>query len=159
MSTSAAIRSAWNTGVWTNATVTALTTKIYAYDLIASLKSKPEATLMYYNQAINFFTYLVTRSRITQEVRGASTNVSRYEYEVAVFYHLQKDLTDSAQNYNNVIDRLETVDGIVLSGLGATWSNTVNYYEMSGTLAPRLIELDDREVWQGGYTYKAIKQA
>lgn len=159
MSTSAQIRSAWNSGVWTNGTVTALTTKIYAYDLVASLKSKPEAVSMYYNQSINFFTYLVNRTRVTQEIRGANTSVQRYEYDVTVNYYLQKDLTDSAQNYNNVIDRLETVDGIVISGLGATWSSTVNYYEMSGILTPTLIELDDREVWRGGYQYRAIKQA
>ena len=114
---------------------------------------------MYYNQAINFFTYLVNRTRVTQEIRGASSSVQRYEFDVTVNYYLQKDLTDSAQNYNNVIDRLETVDGIVISGLGATWSSTVNHYEMSGILTPTLIELDDREVWRGGYQYKAVKQA
>lgn len=158
MSTSSQIRSAWSSGVWSNATITAITTKIYSYDLVASIKSKPEAASMYYNQAINFFTYTVNRTRVSQEIKGASGSAQRYEFEVIVNYYLQKDLTDAAQNYNNVIDRLETVDGIVISGLAKTWASTVSYYEMSGILTPTLIELDDREVWRGGYSYKAVQQ-
>ncbi len=162
MSSSAAVRAAWNTAIWTHATVTAITTSIYAYDIIQDLDSKKEVSRLYYNQKINFFMYQVVRSRTTPELRGGTSNIEHYAYEVLVSYALERDLaetTTSSAHYNTVIDRLETVDGLVLSQLGKTWGNTVQYGDMQTVNPPKLVKLDGKECWLGSNLYVGKKRA
>src|SRR5690606_14137076 len=113
----------------------------------------------YYNQEINFFTYLVMRTRRQLDVAGGTSNATRFIHTVQLFYYLEKDISDTDYNYNSVIDRLETVDGLVISQLGKTWNSTVNYYEMTDARAPVLVEIDGKRVWRGQYTYAGYHHA
>ncbi len=158
MTTSAQIRSAWNTAIWTHATVTALTTQIFAFDAVQQPVAQVEINNFYYQQKINFFTYLTMRTTKQQDIAGTAL-ATKTIHTVQVFYYLEKDLTNSAYNYTNCIDRLETVDGLVRSQLGKTWTSTVNYWEMLDALSPVVVELDGKKVWRASYTYTAYNHA
>jgi len=154
---SATIRTAWNTGVFQHATITAITTKIYQYDVTAAVRSKPEAELFYYNQKVNFFKQTVVRQARNNSLRGNNSLATRYEYDIEVSYYLERDFAATAANYNLAIDRIETMDDLVRTQLGKTWSSTVSHWEVSGILSPQLIQLDGRDVWQAGYSYTATE--
>lgn len=156
MTTSAQIETAWKENIFDHATIQAITGNAYPYDITANLKSTKEALLMFEDAQINFFKYTIQRTREQGELRGAQSG-SRFKYIVEVFYYREKDVSESDQHHNTVRDNLETLDGLVLSSLGKTWDSTVDHWEMTGNQVPKLVELDDREVWFGGYQYTAFK--
>lgn len=151
------IRSAWNTGIFQDATILSITNKAAQYDITASVKSGVEVLGLYYQERINFFKQVVTRVAKNNLIRGNNPVAARYEYEVEVTYNLEKDIAQADQNYNTAIDRLEVLDDLVRTNLGATWSNTVDYWEVTGILKPQLTLLDEREVWVCGYSYLAVE--
>lgn len=159
MTTSAQVRTAWNTRVWTNATVTAITDKIYSFDIADSgALTGGQAELLRYQAQVNFFAYTVTRGRTSPQLTaGGASGGLRYTFDVSVAYYLQKDQGQSDTNYNAVVDRLETIDGLVVSQLGKRWDSTVDFYEQTGAQEPQLIQLDEKEVWRGVITYRAVK--
>lgn len=159
MSTSSAIRTAWQTKIFDHATVIDYTTQTFLYDVDQNIKAGVEVGDLYYLQQINFFKCLVFRSRITPVVGGGTSNVTRFVFDVELSYYLEKDLSDSGINYNNVIDRLEAVDSLVISQLGKTWDSTVDFAEMINAQGPQIITLDEKDVWRGTYTYRAFRHA
>ncbi len=157
MTTSSDIRAIWKSEIFDSATIQAITTKCYAYDAIAAVVSTSEDASLYFQQQINFFTYLCSRRSETGSIRGTNTTASRFSHNVQVTYYLEKDIGEEDQNYNLTIDRMETLDSMVISELGKTWGSTVDYYEQIDLIEPSLINLDDREVWRVGYTYRGYK--
>jgi len=156
---SSAIVSAWNTAVFQHATIQAITTKTYQFDVSATIRSTPEFELFFYNQQVNFFQQTVTRLSKNDEIRGTGASASRYEYDVEVSYFLERDISQTDDNYNTAINRIEILDNLVRAQLGSTWSSTVDYWTVSGILKPQLITLEDRDVWRCGYSYLAIEQS
>lgn len=157
MSASSDIRAAWKTAIFDSATIQAITTKAYAYDVLANIASVSEDSRLYFQQEINFFTYLVTRRAEMGSIRGTAGSVARYSHLVRVDYHIGKNIGETDQNYNLAIDSAESADDMVRSALGKTWSSTVDYFEQSDFRGPELITLDEREVWRVGYSYIGFK--
>lgn len=159
MSTTAQIRSAWDTKIWEHATTTALTTNIHSFDIASNIKGTVERQAIRFAQQINFFQVLYAlREAQLSELRAAAT-AGRFKHGVQVFYYLQKDATQTHYNENTLVDRLETIDSLVASSLGKSWNSTVSYYELTRVIAPELIELDAVDVWRGGYEYTAFSLA
>jgi hypothetical protein len=149
MTTSAQVRTAWQTHVWDSATVSALTDKVYLYDV--SQDSQFDAAKLYYDAAVNFFLCLVQRR---QEL-GMSGQVDQ-TFEVRVTYHLQQ--TDQPEStYNALLDRLEAVDDLVRTALGGRWQGTVDYWQGGTPDRVTRVEVDGRQCWRGGYTYLGFK--
>ena len=157
MSTAALVRAAWATNIFEHATVLAYTTKIYDYDITA--RSQKETARFRYNTGINFFTYLTTRGHEVKEMGGASSSaIAHFNYQVEVRYYLEADTEGT--NFNAVVDRLGTIDGLVVTQLGKTWDSTVDFYRpQQEPPTIQLIELDNKPVWLGVYRYFAQKRA
>jgi hypothetical protein len=153
----AAIRAILKSAIFDSATIAAITSKAYSFDILANIGSVSEDALLYHEQQINFFTYLVTRKSETGSIRGNNTAASRFSYEVQIAYHLKKDVGEADFNFNTLIDRLETLDDMILSVLGKTWSSNFDYYELTEFSAPTLKTLEEREFWSASYTYIGYK--
>ena len=154
--TGAAVRAAWVTSIANNSQIIAITPNFYDYDITAAINSKTELRKLYdNNNKINFFKLIVSRQSKDAEVRATSSTSSLYEYDLEIVYYLEKDISETSWNANIASDRIELVDQLVRSQLGKRWSNTVNFWQMSGFLSTRLIDLDGKAVWQVGYSYAA----
>lgn len=141
MSTPSDIRSKWNSLVWSHASITALTTKIYNYDVVE--RSQFESEKFYYQGKVNFFQYLVTRGEDPDETM---TNRVMYLHSVLVQYYLEADTAGAM--YNNAIDRMATLYDTVESELGRDWDGVVSYYQrQSAPPVPELAEVDGRSAW------------
>lgn len=153
--TSSTIRSAWNTAVWSHATIQAMTTSIYNYDI--TQQSSKETDKFFFSQEINFFTYITTRRQVPTG-GGLGANKQRmYEHDVLVRYYRQYDTTGS--NFNAVIDNLESLENIVRTQLGTKWSDNVTFYRlMESGNQPELVELINQPVWLGTQLYRGIIQ-
>ena len=158
MSTAAQVRAAWLDNIWTHATVQAYTTKIYDYDITS--RSQKEAAKFRHNTSINFLTYITTRGHEMKELGsiGATSALVHFNFQVEIRYYLEAD--SDGEGFNAVIDRLGTIDGLVVSQLGKTWDSTVDFYRpQQEPPTINLIELDGRPVWLGVYRYFALKRA
>lgn len=149
MTTNAQIRTAWNTYIWQNATIQAITDRIYDYDI--TVESAKEAAKLRYNQKINFFLYLVmrhTRPMIMGQQEQVCTVQIRYFKEFDV----------GGTHWKDVVDSLQAVDDLVISALTSTWNNTVDYYrtqESPPTIS--LVTIEETSCWQGIFEYRGVK--
>jgi hypothetical protein len=154
MSTASGVRTVWNTYVFAHSTVTALTTKIYNYDIVelASRSQTHDAKLLY-NQVYNFIQYRVTKTR-----QFGLTNKAIYTFPVTIQYYKEADIDGT--NFNAVEDAWETIHTRVYSGLGTTWQGQVDYYQIVQT-APEinLVTINDRACWRSQYQYLGIQEA
>lgn len=149
MSTSATIRTAWDAAIWQHATVRGWTDKIYAYDILAD--SQFAVAKFAYQGKINFFTYEATRESALELSRQLT-----YQHQMVVTYYLQQ--TDMAEStYNTLVDRLETLDDLVISQLGSRWSNSVDFYNGAQLSGVKIVEIDAKRCWTSSYTYLATK--
>lgn len=149
MATGLQVRTAWNTSIWSNATIQAITSKIYNYDV--TKQSSKEVSKFYLNQEVNFITYLVSRAqrlRIMQQIEQ--------QFIVDIRYYLVADT--EGVNYNALLDAFETIDSLVISQLGTTWGGSVDYYELqSEPVAITEIQIENVSVWAGQYKYLGFK--
>lgn len=156
MSTQAAVRAAWAAGVWANASVTAITPKIYDFDIESLARvSRAHGAKLYHNQKINFFQYTVARS--WRFDLTASHTVSEYVVTIRYYRDAQEDFTGTA--FNAIASAFETIISTVSSGLGTSWTGTVEYYFPQNEppqIGVGLIE--ERPVWTGTFQFKGIKQ-
>lgn len=149
MATSTSIRSAWATGIFANSSITAMTDKIYNFEVL-ELSTKETARLRF-EQEINFFIYLTTRA---QRIRAMGQIEQVFTVEVRRY--LEADV--AGLNYTKLIDNFETLDALVLSGLTSTWSNTVDFYKtQDGPPEVRLEEIEGVKVWLLTYKYFGFK--
>jgi len=149
MTTAAQIRTAWNTKIWTHASVTSITTKIYDFDL--KIESTKEAGRLRYNQEINFFTYIVT-SKERLRLMGQREQ----EFTVEVSYYKRADVDGS--NFNDIMNVLETVTGLVRTELTSSWDSTVDFYRhQSEQPSITQITIDGVAVWLGRFIYLGYK--
>jgi hypothetical protein len=150
MTTAALVRAAWKTNVWDNAALTALTSRAHNFDLMEIAEvSNAHAALMYHGQQINFFQYRVTKAREKQ------LSASRILYTISVHtqYFLEATTDTSGSNYNAVEDAIETLFTRV-QAWSASWGSTVEYWvPQSEEPSLVLVELDDRPVWCGSYSF------
>lgn len=140
MSTAETIRNTWSTYVFSNASITSITTKVLDYELV--LDAQREALRIRLGTVINFFSYVVSRSYEPVMVAGAS-NLVLMKYRVDVKYHLEQQQTHIHQNYR-VVDRMGTLQSVVTSQLGKTWQGTVDFGGPLGDVDVFVQEIDNR---------------
>lgn len=147
MTTLAQIRAAWNTKIWTNATVTAITDKIYDYDVTTD--STFEQSKLRYNQEHNAFIYVCSKYE-----RLGMMGTKYEEFEVDVRYYRKADVAGA--NHKIVLDTFETIIGLVRTELTHTWNSTVGAYRTQSSI-PTIsqILLEGLPVWLGNYKFFA----
>ena len=145
MSQLADVRSAWDSAILEHATLTALTDKIYNYDV--NPESTKEFSLLRYDQKINFFRFLISRAT-KNLMMGQTLRI----FEVRCIY--SKQLTVDGSGYTDVTDALEVVQDLVETSLGPTWGDTVDYYRNQDT-PPKMIQsrIENIPVWTGEYLF------
>lgn len=155
MTTSADIRTLWNTQVLQDATIQAITDRTFSYD-IAILTSKNENDLKY-EQEINFFTLVVLRSIAYGEtaVKGSPNSYS-YMFEVRIDYY--REALGDGTAYNAAIDNMDTLNTVILTNLGLRWDSNVDNSRQSNTQLPELVDIQGIQVWKSsvlwtGWTY------
>ncbi len=147
MTTSAAIDAVWLSTIWNSATIQALTTKIFQYDIIQD--SETEIVKFYQDGEVNAFMALTSQSA---KYIGAS--VTSTEIQVAVDYFRQKD--PSGANWTAARGNMETLYNLVVSALGTTWGSTVAFWV--GQEKPlEITETDIKGVkcWRARFVYTA----
>jgi|688.fasta_scaffold73921_3 hypothetical protein len=143
------VRTAWNTGVWTHATITTITPKIYSFDL--PITTGFELGQIRHSQEINFFIYLVSYTEVATAVRQMEQR-----FRVAVQYYREHNLAGS--NYNAAVDALYSLHSRVRAGLGNTWSGTVDYHETPREpRQPTIVSIDARPVWKLETNFDGLK--
>lgn len=143
------VRTAWNAGVWTHASITTISPKIYAFDL--PITTGFELGQIRHNQEINFFLYLVSYTEIPIAVRQMEAR-----FRVQVQYYREHNLTGS--NYNAAVDALYTLHARVRAGLGNSWSSTVDYHETPREpRQPSIVSIDARPVWKVETNFDGVK--
>lgn len=151
MTTSADIRTAWATFVWTAASITALTTNIYDYaaaDLAA--ESETDNAKLLENQVYNFFQYKIEKLWDYQ-LTGQVFN----QFRVRVEYFKQASVTGS---FNAVEDAFETVHTAMRANLGDNWNSTIDGFTVQTEPANiMLVKLQGVPVWRGAFTYIGFK--
>lgn len=149
MATSSQIRSAWSSLIFGDSSITALTDKIYDFEIL-ELSTKETARLRF-EQEVNFFLYLVSRA---QKIRMMSQREQTFTVEVRRY--LEADV--AGVNYKKVIDDFEALDSLVITALTSTWNNSVDFYRtQDGPLEIRLTEIEGVSVWEGIYKYFGFK--
>lgn len=150
MTTQAQVRSAWQISVFNNPTIQAITPKIYPYDV--TKQSTKEILKFRYNQEVNFITYIVKRSQ-QMMIMGQIAQA----FEVELSYYKVAD-TDGV-NFNSVLDFFESLDTIVISGLGQTWGGIIDYYQtQEQSIEIEQIDLEGEAIWLGRYKYIGFKK-
>lgn len=149
MTTSAQVRTAWQTYIWDNVSLTNLTPNIYSYDI--TTESTKEMSKLRHNQEINFITFIISRA---QTIRMMGQIEQRFNVDIR--YYKEANITGS--NFNAVVDVFETIDSLVVSGLGVRWNSTVDYYQIQEN-PPNIqkITLENKPVWSGLYQYVGYK--
>lgn len=151
MSTCAAVRSAWQTYVFDQTSIQTITDKTLNYDVV--LASTKEIADIRFEQEINAFVYLVNKN-VTRRMMGQITE----EFIVTVKYYREAD--PKGQNYNTVIDAQETVYDVVLTTLGPTWQNTVDYFlTEDSSIDVSQQTIDGRAVWVSSYRFSGFKNS
>lgn len=154
MTTSSAVRTAWNTKVLTHPSVAAFTSRAYTYDV--GQDSEFDKALLYHapnsgSPSINFILCLVNRA----QEPGVVGNI-RYTYQVRLEYYLQQEDIGSS-TYNTLTDRLELMDDLVRTELAGTWSGTVDFWTGGVPENVTSVTIDGRSCWRGVYTYTGVK--
>lgn len=150
MTTSSAVRTAWETAVWQHPDLIAITDKVYPYDVLQD--SQFDVSALYYGGEVNFFTYQVARE---QAPSGTSRQFTQTISVLVSYTLMQTDVAGST--FNLVQDRLETVDDLVVTSLGPTWGGTVQVVRGGTTRGVTSRTVDDRKCWTSSYLYTATK--
>ncbi len=156
MSTSAEVQAAWKTNLFNNATIQAISSNAYPYELTD--ESEFEASRFFEGTEINFFQYLIGRAQVHAASMATAGNVVLYQYLVEISYI--REAEPSGANWTAVRDAFDTLWGVYVTGLGNTWASTVDGSAPQAG-PPRITRetLDGRAVWRGTYQFTGFKQA
>lgn len=143
------IDAAWTAAIWQHATVTAFGANIFNSPVPTAGQS--DSAVLRANGFVNYFTCICRRASRPLIMQG-----KRFDYRLVVTYSLQQE-NQTTNVSNTVRDRLETVDELVLTALGPTWSDAIDVYD--GSNMSDVVEkvIDGVRCWQASYTYNAIK--
>jgi hypothetical protein len=152
LTTLADIRTAWNAKVWTDATITAITTNIFPYEVTKD--SALELAALFAGKQVNFFTFVVNR-----EQQLGISNQRTLLFSVEVSYYIEqfaKSLTSTmaVNNQPAAMDAIIAVDDLVFSALRPNWNGTVLYFvPQTGPCRISSLVIDNRPVYRASYTY------
>lgn len=148
MSTSATVRAAWDLCVWQQATIQAITSKIYDYDAAGlASESITHNDKLLLNQEYNFIQYRVAKTWEYQ-IGGQARN----EYRVTIEYYKQADI--AGVHFNDIEDAFQTIHDTVVAQLGGNWNVTVDGYGLQNTpINIGLLRIQNVPVWKGTFTF------
>jgi hypothetical protein len=153
LSTAAQVETAWTTAILDHATIQAITTNSFTYEVTDG--SQAEIDLLAYAQRINYIELLVSRAIGPQELGGAAQAECKFEVEIR--YTRQKLIEGDTLNgasYAAVSDFFDTVIGLVYSQLGVSWSSTVDFYtHQDGPPKVSEVPVGGVPCWRGSYTF------
>lgn len=145
MSTAAQVEAAWVENIWQNATITAITPKIYGFNITDD--SERETSRLIYQTELNYIQYAVQRSNAR-----AMTSQLEYQFLVDVVYTRKFDV--AGENWTAVRDFFDTLYALVHSSLGNSWDGTVDYWrEQEGPAEITQIDFEGEPAWQGKYRF------
>ncbi len=143
------VEEAWASLLWNHPDVLARTTNIYPYDV--SAESEYDIDKLCLDGIVNF-----VLAKTARESTPLIMNQTRYTFQVQVEYYLQQ--TDIAESTNRTVrDYLEEIDDLVLSTLGGTWGDTVDYWNGGKITPPKSVTISERKCWFGVIVYTAFK--
>ncbi len=157
MSSSSAVASAWNLFVFENATIQAITSKIYAFEVDKGSEAALAQAME--GQKVNFIEYVVTRTPVAYELGNATE--AQFEFLVEIRYTLEQQTvgeTIGGTNHIAMRDFYDTLLGVVSSSLGQTWNGTVDYFEYP-TEQPQITAEDVASIqcWRSVYRFKGVQ--
>ncbi len=156
MTTSVEVRNVWQSSIWEAQEIADLTPNWFLEEVVVDSQFELDQLKFDADDGngplVNYFQCLVSRKVLFGEMK-----MIEQQFDVQVLYHLQQTgVADS--NYNRVQDNIETMDSLVLSALGVTWGNTVDFYTQTEGLRPERVTIADLVCWRGGYRYTAFKR-
>jgi hypothetical protein len=144
----ATVRAAFE-DVFQDSQVQAITPKFYNYEILED--SNLDARKFRSGHEINFFIFLVTKSIIFKPF-GCELET----YNVEIKYYKEDDKAGNAQN--EIRDAFEVIHSRILDVIGRDWGDSVDYYQPASNLITlNTIQLDDRSVWLGRFSYNGFK--
>lgn len=149
MTTSAQLRSALQSSVFSHSSVTAITPKIFSYDRIK--KSSSETVDLFHQQRINFIQWTCNRSHVKQV--GGGFSILEFVHDLEVMYAVEAQL--GSGGYNEVIDGLQTIESrILISTESTNWHNNLLPARLVAVDAPSIVILDSKDCWTGRHRYQ-----
>lgn len=154
MTLSSTIEDAWKDAIWTDTTITDYTDKIHKFR--TTQDSEFEAARYYYKSEINFIEAITTRAVALEQTAKVLGGVASYEFNIEINYYKQID--PDGTTYNDVRDFFETLLSLMITNLGHTWTNTVDFWRPQ-TQKLDIIEslIDSRRCWRGVYNFTGTK--
>lgn len=156
MSTSSEVRSNWNTYVFQNSDILAITDKAYPFEV--TQESEAEVSQGFTSSEINFFEYVVTNSETEFNQFGGGYGNNRQQRFIVEVRYTKYTGTDGSA-FNDVIDALETLLDVVREDLGATWQGLVDFVENPITVEqPQQAKFNETDCYRAVARFTAIKQ-
>ena len=155
MTTSAQVRTNWDTYVFQNADILAITEKAFPYEVTE--ESEKEVADAYDSTNINFFEYVVslTETNVNQ-ISGSS--LSRQQRFLVEVRYTKYAGTDGAA-FNEVTDALETLLDTVRDDLGQTWQGLIDFVENPISIEPpRAARFNETDCFRAVARFSALKQ-
>lgn len=155
MSTAAQIRTAWANNVWNNASITAITTKIYdremPKDITGAQTTNSQKERLLYSYKYNFIEYVITKHD-----DGGAIGQRKYSYDVNVLVNRQTD--NDGTEHNACIDTLNTIFNVVNTNLGTTWQGTVDrWLPLSGQPQINFYSIENVRIIRARRVFRAEK--
>jgi hypothetical protein len=155
MSTSSAtIRSVFQTAVFDHATIQAQTENIFSYDI--EITTDKDLNNLRFNQEVNFYSYQVLRT-INYEITSMNGNPNDYGYDYQVLINYYLEAENKPLNYNSAIDRMEALEDLIHSELTINWSNNVDSFSQTENTLPEIVSIQDIECWKITSLYTGLK--
>jgi len=147
MSTNADVRTAWAAQVLANINSG---TNSYTYQIQRSKLGGKLLEKGYYNKIVDFYEYSVESVKL-HKLMGKFQTV----FTVKIRHTIEAD--QSGDNYTALQDSFQTINGLVITNLGLSWSSTVDFYEGPNDLTILEGDFDSRSTWIGESSYTAFK--
>lgn len=150
MTTALQIRNVWQSKVWNNKTVRAISDKIHFGE--ATEDSESETANLYFDKRVNYFECIVSRGQSYEQIGGGTSQV----FAVEIRYTLEKDTAGEA--HSMVQDSFATVYDIMYTALSDSWASTVDYWTpQEKPVEINSVDVDNRPCWRGSLTFTGYK--
>ena len=157
MSTAAQVQAAWVSAIWQHATITAITDKIYGYEVTTA--SEKEVNNISFDQGINFIEHVTTRTPGQRELGGQGSALCTFLVEVRYTKEKYKpgDAFDG-DAFTDVRNFFDTLVGLIESELGSNWDSSVDYFDYPDA-GLELIEQEvaGRACWRGIQRFQGVQ--
>jgi hypothetical protein len=149
LSTSAQVQTAWESAIWQDATILEITDAIFPFDV--TTESESETGRLYSGQELNYFQYTIRRS-------SQIVALGQIEHQFTVDVQYTRQSSPDGDNWQLVRDTFDTLFDLVRDELGASWTNTVDFWRpQEGAAEITQITLDETLAWRGAYRFTGFQ--